>query len=866
VVREVELSRASTQRRRSERISESLPIIVRGTDLLGQPFEERACTLALNLYGCRYASRYHLPKNTWVTLEIVRGSDRHNLRARVAWIQRPRSVRELFQIAVELESPGNYWGVDASPPDWEAAAASVPPPADLEAAPEPRLRAVESETDFASSLQTAKGHLSDMTQGPPESDFESQSAPGHDDTSAPESPLLREWRGEIERQASLAVESAAAKANEQIRGMIEELERARATTGSALSAELAAKQESLIEGLQSELDRSLRGVRELFQDLGRQADGLRAESDAALESIGRVAQARLDAEAAQLQQKPPEPSHDESAALDSELANWRSRLASEMALAQTQWSELLQSSLDSGVERLVKELSGRSHEILRGAEQRMSERLGELRQPLAQISSTAQETLTSVQAALDQDVARARASLAEIDHSANRTKEFSEQLEAASHETLNELHGRLENILEAQTEEMKRRAESILADVPQRVGPSLDSLGRQLAERTIAEIDSKIAPRMERVSESLRELDAREAQTEETLRLHRERLRQVSDTNQREVAAQMSATLANLRGDFEAARKESLSKWNEELDAAGVRAAHAAAESIGRSSEWFQQEARSRLQVLVEQALTSAASGFEERTGDASRKFDAHLEDQSNARLAQIQQQFDGLAGEVAGRTRSQLDEAAGAAAASFGQVIREASERGTAQIAEASRSELADRSRDLENLSQQLRQKFEADAGASAEHFHGRMASELDASVARGRDTLAAEFAKSAENFRAERETLEAGWTETTGRLSDEATTKFQDRLQTACDSWTVSSVRRLNERGQNAVDGLLHSADQALRESFARVFEGLSETLRGRPASGSGANAAGFAPPAGAEPPPIPPPSEGASSSANA
>ena len=138
----------------------------------------------------------------------------------------------------------------------------------------------------------------------------------------------------------------------------------------------------------------------------------------------------------------------------------------------------------------------------------------------------------------------------------------------------------------------------------------------------------------------------REAEPENSLRLHRERLRQVSENSQREVAAQIGATIANLRNDFEGARKEALSKWGEELDAAGVRASHAAAESIGRSSEWFQQEARARLQVLVEQALVTAGGGFDEKTAEAGRQFEAQLAEQSSNRLAEIHQQLDEVASE----------------------------------------------------------------------------------------------------------------------------------------------------------------------------------------------------------------------------
>ncbi|SRR5579875_121142 len=852
-VREVEPSHTGTERRRSERIAQSLPVVVRGIDLLGQPFEERSSTLNLNLHGCRYASKYHLPKNTWVTLEIPHGAERENVRARVAWIQRPRSIRELFQIAVELESPGNFWALEEPPADWTPARGGS---------------VAESQVSgIASAAAFAEGKTHDMTPGTPEAGFASESYAARENVPGADSPLLREWRAQIEREAAATVERAAENAVEQIRAKLEEFERDRASAAEALSSELASKQESMLESLRSELDRDARLIREMLRDVEHKAEELRAENQAALDSISRLAQARLQAEAANLQ-APAGTIAAPAASLEAAAAELRARLQSELSIAQSQWTELLQSSLDSSVDRLAKELSGRSHEMLREAEKKLSERLADLRQPLAQISSTAQETLASVKAALDQEVSRAKASLADIEHSVNRAKEYSAQLDSASHHALDELRGRLENMVEAQTEEMNRRVEGFVNAVPQRVGSTLDSLSRQFTERAIAEIDSKIAPRLERVSESLRELAARRAQTEEGLRLHRERLRQIAESNQREASAQMSATLESLRGEFEAARKEALAKWSDELDAAGVRAAHAAAESIGRSSEWFQQEARSRLQVLVEQAAASAATTLDEKAADASKKFETHLEERSSSQISELRQKVDDIAAEITGRTRNQLESAAEAAAASFGQVIRDISGRETEQFTEASRGALAERARELEALIGDHLQKFHSEASASMDQLHARMACELEANVARGRDALAAELAKAEENFRAERASREAAWAEAASRMSDEAAAKFQERLQNAADSWAVSSVRRLNERGQSAVDDLLRSADQSLRDALARVFENLSESLRQRASSastGGQARAADFEAPE-AEPPMPPPAGESASNSANA
>jgi hypothetical protein len=407
---------------------------------------------------------------------------------------------------------------------------------------------------------------------------------------------------------------------------------------------------------------------------------------------------------------------------------------------------------------------------------------------------------------------------------------------------VNELHRRLENILEAQTDEIRRRAEHLAAELPQRLAPVLDSMGQRLVERTMAEADARLATRTERIPELLRELAARELQAEESLRLHRERLRQVSENHQRETAGQMAATLAALRGDFESARKDAVAKWSQELDAGGVRASHAAAESIGRSSEWLQREARARLQGLADEMLAQAGSGFQEKTAEAARQFDARLEAQSSRRLAEMQQHLEGVAGELSGLARTQLGEAADAAAASFGQVLRGISEQEVRQFTDSSRSALREREQDVARMAEQALGNLEADAAAWVNNFRGQMALQLETTVAEGRSSLAAELAAVLDGYRAERAAHETEWARNLGRMSEEALGRYQDRLQTAGDSWMVASVRRLNEHGQNTIESLMHSADQALRDSCSKVFESLAEMLRDSTTNAAGV--VGFTP----------------------
>src|SRR5215467_149583 len=155
---------AELRKRRSTRIVQAVPLQVTGVDALGRPFVERTSSLILNCHGCRYQSKHYVLKNMWVTLEIPHpeaGQPPRGVRGRVAWIQRPRTVRQLFQVALELEVSGNVWGIAFPPEDWFAFPDGVeaspvldvgpeqpPLPAASNPVPEPEVAVSAGETEI----------------------------------------------------------------------------------------------------------------------------------------------------------------------------------------------------------------------------------------------------------------------------------------------------------------------------------------------------------------------------------------------------------------------------------------------------------------------------------------------------------------------------------------------------------------------------------------------------------------------------------------------------------------------------------------------------------------------------------------------
>ena len=847
------------QRRRSLRISQSVGLTVRGVDLLGQPFEERTATLVLNFHGCKYPSKHHLPKNTWITLEIPQtNSDRGRkcMRARVAWIQRPRTVRELFQIGVELENPGNVWEIDVPPEDWAASKAGLSGPK-AAAGSAPRT-GVESNSEFeapaASPVPPPVAVFMERMMNDAKQHSQSASAgttvyPALD----ADSPLLRELNAQMERQAERAVETAAIQARESIRRVAEEIEREHRASVEALhekrkqeieqlgketSEQLASQLSAMVDETQKsertrfsrELEARLSETRDLLAELGGRAETLHAEIEGAAHSTAaRFEQLRAEmsvAEAA-LRQRPeaveakPEP--------DAEtIAAWREDLQAEMAVARSQWNELLQSSLDNAVSRLVSKFSESSSTAVAGAEQKLSMRLSEISQPLAEKSAEAQEMLTGVSTALEREVTRARTSLAEIEQAANRMSEYSAQMEAASQDTVNELHRRLETILASQSAELNRRAEALAARLTERMGATLESSGQQLVARTLTELEAKFDSQVTRAQDLLKQLAAREEQAEETLRVHRERLRQASEQNQRDATGQMKASVVQLKNDFESARREALVKWNDELDASGVRATHAALESLTKASSWYQQKTQADVQAIIEEALAKAAVSIGETAAEAGRQFAGDLEAQRTESADEAKKMLDTVSVDSVSRTRIQMEQVSENTARAFNNVLEGISDQAVQRFTETSLNTLDERAMQLRGLAEEIRHSLESQAVQVLAEQQGRLEAQVNESSVESRKLFEGQLATTMEAFRILRDGQQREWIGTLERLSSESVNHYEEKLRVLGDNWMAGSARRLTEHGKDAVEAIAQTAEQTLRSTCSRVFDGLAEAMR--------------------------------------
>jgi hypothetical protein len=107
--------------RRSTRINHAIRLAVSGVDSFRGPYNEEVSTLTVNCHGCKYESKRDVLPNAFVMLELNgkgENSTPISTRGHVKWTQRPTEHGGLFQTAIELDEPGNIWGIDSPPSDW----------------------------------------------------------------------------------------------------------------------------------------------------------------------------------------------------------------------------------------------------------------------------------------------------------------------------------------------------------------------------------------------------------------------------------------------------------------------------------------------------------------------------------------------------------------------------------------------------------------------------------------------------------------------------------------------------------------------------------------------------------------------------
>src|SRR5713101_9459510 len=110
--------------RRSTRLPLEVPILVTSLDPSFE-FSEECITTLVNAHGCGLVVQRSFPRDLPVRLEIV--PSKRQTKARVADVVPLGGTPETWLLGMELDAPGNFWGIDYAPSDWKIEESPAPP-------------------------------------------------------------------------------------------------------------------------------------------------------------------------------------------------------------------------------------------------------------------------------------------------------------------------------------------------------------------------------------------------------------------------------------------------------------------------------------------------------------------------------------------------------------------------------------------------------------------------------------------------------------------------------------------------------------------------------------------------------------------
>jgi curved DNA-binding protein CbpA len=127
---QVALLSTSGAKRRSTRISLTVPVLVTGVSRQQEAFAEKIETVTISCHGFHYFSSHQHPKRAVVNAQLilndkVNATSAHTYRGCVIWSRKSPRLGGLYLVGVEFETPRNIWNLDSSPDDWTAFAPAI---------------------------------------------------------------------------------------------------------------------------------------------------------------------------------------------------------------------------------------------------------------------------------------------------------------------------------------------------------------------------------------------------------------------------------------------------------------------------------------------------------------------------------------------------------------------------------------------------------------------------------------------------------------------------------------------------------------------------------------------------------------------
>jgi hypothetical protein len=880
------------RKRRTTRIVQAVPLIVTGVDALGRPFQERTSTLIVNCHGCRFQSKHYVLKNMWLNLEIPNPEPERpprTVRGKVVWIQRPRTVRQLFQVALELEVPGNVWGIAFPPDDWFPfpETPSVAPQIEVEAEEKAlpvaaaEAREPEAEAEFArnnlhlvtpatgtdASLHLARQVARLIAEAKQQIQVAAREVATQAVT-AESQPALADFHAKLEA-AKKEMESSVASAVERA------TQHTAAQLQQAKEAAAAALQEELPRFLASHLERVTRQMMEQLSQVGAAQRALQEQQISAglatarqeIEEVARRAETiseqlrtqsqhfekelaeRTEAARQQWERmtkgQMAETSTSEREAMQAAVAKvrqethlallaaeetWRRRLASELDEALKRLKQSIESSLATAEQRAVDEAEAKRKAWLDAIDGELASRSAAWRTSFDNALRQAEDSAVKLRGALDTEANRAYAALADLNHATARLEELSARLEEMRRDALAGMESQLKDVAGKQAEELRQRSDTLAEEFLGRIRQALEDAEQSHASRLEERVAATLGAHLSRAEELAQRLSNVHGEFHAALENQRQQLQRAAEESISASAERLRESLGAVEKEAEEKAQGAVIRSLSELDTKAASVQHTTIESFYKSVEWYEKKLQMQLQALLDKGVEQAGNVLRERAGELSGVFASELDHYSRSFVDHAQAQMEEVVKDAFERARSLFSEAAETTTAAFTDEIQRNARQELDGFDEALRKSLEDSRTLLEEHVGGMRRRITAESEQIESQFRAGMSAAIQSGVAETHKQVEAGLGVLMESWRSMTEAHQNQMRSLYAQLGDESVEQYKKRLENVSNSWMVATVSSLDHQSRNVLSGLTQIAEEKLRDTCNQVFGQAAETLRQR------------------------------------
>jgi len=845
------------RKRRSTRIVQAVPLQVTGVDALGRPFAERTSTLIINCHGCRYQSKHYVLKNMWVNLEVPHPEQGHaprRVRGKVAWIQRPRTVRQLFQVALELEEPGNAWGIGFPPDDWfpfpeegkflsnPASSSDLPPSIGIPAGESP-LPIVEAEPGVAApdnlrvfpapasatdaSLQLARQVARLLAEAKQQinaaaKEAASQAVAAERRVSADEwEQRYATFREEIARETAQAIENIQEETLTQARGtqaaaaesIKNELPRWLAPQLEQLTHELTTHlaHEGAIQRDQHE--KQLATAQETLQTLCSQAEEAAAKLRTHAEQVESEAAARLEAAKRHAEE--------DARRREELLGAQRDSFGAALNEIQQKMSESFAEAQHALREQITRDLGAAQQQASAGLQEQAQTLRQEFQKESEAQSSSVTQSLGEQRRQLEETLARAN-------QATERLEQYASRVEAVQQQAISGFQSQLDDVLSLHRNELHRQSDNLFEEIHARIRSSFETANSEALQKFEQHVESMVQPHITRTEEAVHRLAGGRSLLDAAMTMQQDRIRSAADEAFAESLARFRENLGSVESLLNESAQGITGRHMEGLETKAVDLKHHTMEELFKSAEWYEKRAQTQLQNSTEKIVEQVGSSLREKAGEISSLFAGELNHASRNYVEQTHRQLEDTVRDAFERVRLLFAEAADTTAAAFTDEIQRNARQELEGFMELMQKTVEQSRERLDGAREELSYKVTMQQEDFLRRFQSGLSESFEKGLQESRAKMQGEFAELWESWKKMNETQRAEIRGGFHKMGDEAVAEFRGRLENISNSWMVATVATLNHQSRDVIAQIAASAEERLREASAEVFAKFGETLR--------------------------------------